>query len=580
MMQRYARFLMTLVAVVMLAACSRTPDAEAVRTAVTRGLDASFTEPLLEIRSMRRLGSAPLADDADGAARRIVYYNALFVLERPYTFGDWESLNPAALANLLGATEKGLEGIRTRGNAAGDELKVRGSVTFRRSADGWTPMNFVAPPVGSGPLADDSGSPAAARSLVNQILNLFEHPPAAHSQSQAIITEELRETLRQITLRLERIQRSFLAAGGPEGGEYDLVARTIANFANTHGVPAASAVTQGSIENVTLLGNGSATVALIQNDIAGMAFNGSRLFHERGAQPQLRALGSLFPEPVHVVVRANDGPASVAELRGKRVDLGLPDSGSRITALAVLRAYGLTEADLAEATALGPAAAARALQAGEIDAFISVINAPARLIQRLSADAAIRLLPIDAAMLPALTADDSSLVPVTLPPGTYPGQTTPLATVAVAALLVGRDDMADADVTTLLRAVYERIDFVAAGSAAGALISLDRARTGLTLPLHPQAQAFFEAQLKKRDEESPASPSAAGDAPAAAPPAVPAAAPGAAPEPAAAAPSATGASVEVGSASDAIPGVSPDTAATQAPAAPAAPTPAGSPAAS
>lgn len=500
MMQRYARFLMSLVAVVMLAACSPAPDAEAVRAAVTRGLDASFTEPLLEIREMRRMGSAPLSDDADGAARRIVYYNAIFVLERPYTFGDWESLNPAALANLLGATEQGLEGIRTRGNEEGDELKVRGSVTFRRSADGWTPMNFVAPPVGTGHLADESGSPAAARSLVNQILTLFEHPPAAHSQSQAIITEELRETLRQITLRLERIQRSFLAAGGPEGGEYDLVARTIAGFANTHGVPAASLVTEGSIENVTLLGNGSATVALIQNDVAGMAFNGSRLFHERGPQPQLRALGSLFPEPVHIVVRASDGPASVADLRGLRVDLGLPDSGSRLTALAVLRANGITVNDLAKVTALGPVDAARALQAGEIDAFVSVINAPARLIQRLSADAAVRLLSLDPSTIKAVIADDTALVPVTLPPGTYPGQTTPLSTVAVAALLVGRDDMADADVKTLLRAVYERIDFVAAGSAAGALISLERARTGLTLPLHPQAQAFFEEQLRKPEE--------------------------------------------------------------------------------
>src|SRR5690606_25790551 len=94
-------------------------------------------------------------------------------------------------------------------------------------------------------------------------------------------------------------------------------------------------------------------------------------------------------------------------------------------------------------------------------------------------------------VISTLTEGDAALVPVTLPVGTYPGQTSPLQTVAVAALLVGTSDMADADVRRLLQSVYVDIDFVAAGSVAGALILPQRARTGVTIPMHPAAYEYF-----------------------------------------------------------------------------------------
>jgi TRAP transporter TAXI family solute receptor len=474
------------------AACEKTPDEAAVRDALQGAVASTFPEPTFEIASFERVGSGPLPAGADGTERKIVYYNADLRLLRDYSFNDWEALNVSALANLLGATEHGLQGIQRDGNAAGDTLRVRGSVGFERTDGDWQPAVVAQSPVSEPPPLDNTGPPAVARGLVDQIMALFEGPPIDDTgKARAIITEELDDAYSQITLRLDRLQRAFVIAGGPQGGEYNLIARTIAASISADGVRSTGIPTDGSVENLRLVRDGSADVVLAQNDIAAMAARGEGLYQDAGADPELRALASLFPEPVHIVVKA-DGPIrTVADLRGKRINLGLPSSGSVLTARSVLDAHGLGLQDFARVTDMGPARAIEALTAGDIDAVVSVINAPARLFQRLSAQSGIRFLPLDPQAVQTLSQSSGHLVPLTLPAGIYPRQTDPVLTVAVTALLVARRSMPDVEVTTMLDTVFKEIDFVAAGSAAGTLISRGRAESGLSIPLHPAAEAWL-----------------------------------------------------------------------------------------
>ena len=82
-------------------------------------------------------------------------------------------------------------------------------------------------------------------------------------------------------------------------------------------------------------------------------------------------------------------------------------------------------------------------------------------------------------------------MPIVLPPSTYPGQSEPVPTVAVTALLTAGAGLPGADVERILTALFDRIDFVGAGSAAGSLIARQTAEVGLTIPMHPAAVAFF-----------------------------------------------------------------------------------------
>jgi TRAP transporter TAXI family solute receptor len=166
-------------------------------------------------------------------------------------------------------------------------------------------------------------------------------------------------------------------------------------------------------------------------------------------------------------------------------------SGSVLTARSVLDAYGLGLQDFAQVTDVGPARAVEALTAGDIDAVVSVINAPARLFQRLSAQSGIRFLPLDAPAIRKLSQTSGHLAPLILPAGIYPRQTEPVPTVTVTALLVARRSMPDVEVTTMLGTVFKEIDFVAMGSGAGILISRSRAEGGLSVPLHPAAEAWM-----------------------------------------------------------------------------------------
>ncbi len=210
-----------------------------------------------------------------------------------------------------------------------------------------------------------------------------------------------------------------------------------------------------------------------------------------GAVTSIRALGSLFPEPVHLVVAARAAIQTPADLRGKRVAIGTPDSGTRADALAILAAHGLTVKDLAEARDDGLEAAAARLRAGRIDAFFATVGAPTREIQRLATSQSIRLVSLSAQALERLVTQHPGLLRLVVPANTYPGQTADAVTVAATALLVTHADVPDSEAAVLLRLVFENPDYLTAGSAQGAKISKRSALRGVTIPMHPAAGAYL-----------------------------------------------------------------------------------------
>ena len=262
--------------------------------------------------------------------------------------------------------------------------------------------------------------------------------------------------------------------------------------------------TEGSIENARLLGRGQADYGLVQSDVAWLAASGAGPFAVDGPQTRLAALGSLYPEAVHIVVPANSEIRRIEDLRGKRVDLGTPQSGTRLNALAVLQAHRMAAKDLGEARSDGPQAALHALRAGQLDAFFTTIGAPARELQRLAST-----FPPPGADLRGprgpLVSDQPGLVRLTVPANTYPGQTEPVATVATTALLVATLETPHDEAKALLQLAFESTDYLAFGSAQGVKISKANGLRGIAIPLHPVAAEYFGAKrrLSPRRSQSP-----------------------------------------------------------------------------
>src|SRR5690606_23847543 len=223
------------------------------------------------------------------------------------------------------------------------------------------------------------------------------------------------------------------------------------------------------------------------------AYEGRGSFAQDGPQPSLRAIGSLYPEPVHVLVRSDAASSSIAELRGRRIAIGQPGSASRTTAVRVLEAHGLGLQDIVPLE-LSPRDGLVGLMQDELDAVIQVIGVPADSIRDAIAAVPLRLLSLSKEGIEKLAGAGAGHFAYTIARGAYPGQREDVATIATAALLLTGRGLSETEVGTITRFVFEGgQDFAARGSAQGVQVSAATARQGLSIPLHVTAAEALDA---------------------------------------------------------------------------------------
>lgn len=261
------------------------------------------------------------------------------------------------------------------------------------------------------------------------------------------------------------------------------------------GVPGLVAVAQatpGSIENLKQINSGQLESGFAQADIAGWAYKGTKVFSATGPLLQLRALASLFPEAVHLAVRADSPIRSLADLRGKSVSYGDPGSGTAVGAAVVLAAAGIGDDDLIRKN-LRPGPAVEELRAGRLDAVFLIGGYPIPALRDLAASTPIRLIPIEGEGLEKLRKDFSFYGRTEIPAGSYPGVDSDTATLGFSAVwLVNADidsDLVFAIAQSLWNPTTGRL--LANSETVGKRIELSRAIIGLPVPLHPGAARYY-----------------------------------------------------------------------------------------
>jgi len=472
------------------AACSRGPDVPRLEHDVQARLDTLFGRQVLKLESFRRQGSAPYAAAGDGARQIVVYYNAAFRVAEAYDPSDWQGLSPTMIANALGAADEGVTGLKSGPNAPGTELRAYGSIVYRRDGKEWRPAVDLVPRAAATAVASATAAPRShANELVQRLAELVQNAPARRGPEDEIIAEELARALDNIRLRTAKAGKGVLVAAGPEGGEYW---RFMSSVVTRVGGPALIAIapSAGSVENAFMIDRDTAVAGLVQSDVAAAAVTGDGMFSGTGPLDHLRAVGSLFPEPVHIVVRADSGIERVGDLAGRRVALGAVASGTRQTALRLLEAAGVDVASFTSIDTATPQAALDLLVQGDIDVVIEVVSAPWRQLEIAMEGAPLALVPLDAETIARMDAKVHGLLPLAIPARTYPGQQSEVSTLAATALLVARDDVPDAIVEDVLDLLYASAASGGAGVQATRL-SKARALTGVTIPMHPAAARYF-----------------------------------------------------------------------------------------
>ncbi len=284
-------------------------------------------------------------------------------------------------------------------------------------------------------------------------------------------------------------QRLSIATGGT-GGVYYVYGGALAQVLsrNLAGVEATAEVTAASVENLSFLAQGSADLGFSLADTAADAVAGRGRFPS--ALP-VCALASLYDNVTHIVVATGSPARTVADLRGRRVSTGSPNSGTEVIAERVLEAAGLDPARDVTTERLGASESAAALKDGKIDAFFWSGGLPTAAVMELAATpgVSIRLLS-DADLVPRLTDAHGPLYGVLeVPEGVYRG--VPAVRVStVRNLMMVRRDMPDDLAYRITRLLFEKKAELAAAHAAAR--DLDPARAAVApVPFHPGAIRYF-----------------------------------------------------------------------------------------
>ena len=264
------------------------------------------------------------------------------------------------------------------------------------------------------------------------------------------------------------------------------------------GLIASAVSSRGSVDNVNAIISGLRNSGFAQSDVAYWAYTGTGTMEGKEPAKELRTIAALFQEHIHLVALADSGINSVADLKGKRVSLDEPGSGTRVDAKLILAANGL-EVDDVQAEALKGNAAAEALRNGKIDAFFVVAGYPTGAIVELASAADIKLVPIAGAGAEKLVNEFGFFAQSDIPAGTYEGVDT-TSTVAVGAQWFTSSKEDEELIYNITKALWnkESRKLMDVGHAKGKTITPESALAGVGVPLHAGAERFYkEAGLLK-----------------------------------------------------------------------------------
>ncbi|MBS0313963.1 MAG: TAXI family TRAP transporter solute-binding subunit [Burkholderiales bacterium] len=290
-------------------------------------------------------------------------------------------------------------------------------------------------------------------------------------------------------------QTFFRINTGGTAGTYYPIGGLIANAISQPTVPglvATAVASNGSVANINAIQSGSAEAGFSQADVAYWAYTGTGTFEGKPKVTDVRLIANLYPESFHLVARKAANIKSIADLKGKRVSLDEPGSGTLVNARAILAAYGISEKDI-KPEFLKPNAAGEKLKDNSLDAFFFVGGYPAGAIAELAATGGIDLLSISGPEADKLVKQYGFYSVDTIPADTYKGVGV-VKTLAVGAQLVTSAKQDATLIYNITKALWNDNTRKAldSGHAKGKAIVRANAVAGAGIPLHPGAEKYYK----------------------------------------------------------------------------------------
>ena len=291
---------------------------------------------------------------------------------------------------------------------------------------------------------------------------------------------------------LVQAQQKFIniLTGGQSGVYYPMGVALSQIYAKA--MPAAKVTvqaTKASAENLNLLQAGRGEIAFTLADSLSDAWKGDKEAGFAAPLTKLRAVAGIYANYIQIVASGDSGIKTMADLKGKRISVGAPKSGTELNARAILKAAGLSYSDFAKVEYLPFGESVELMKNRQLDATLQSAGLGVSSIRDLATSVKIVVVPVSADVVAKV--GDAAYQAATIPANTYDGQTSDVPTAAIRNFLVSHTGVSDDDVYLMTKSMFENLPTMAAAHNAAKAIQRDTAMQGTTVPFHPGAEKYY-----------------------------------------------------------------------------------------
>lgn len=282
-------------------------------------------------------------------------------------------------------------------------------------------------------------------------------------------------------------------ASGPSGGTWYPLATAIANIIEREMPETSVSVVPGvTVANILGTNAGQYDIALSLSPTNAEALRGVGDSFP-GPQENIRGLANLYPAPYQMAVRADSDIRSVEDFAGKVINPGVVGGATDVMTQTILELHDLSYDDMDRVERLSYSDAAMQMKDGHVDVFTAIISVPAAAIAEVALGSGVHLVPIGEEVIERLREQNPGYVPYEIPADTYQGQEETVLAVAMNNVLIARADLPEDLAQGITRAIVDNAKELHDVNAALRAFGPDTAGSGLGVPLHPGAEAYFEA---------------------------------------------------------------------------------------
>ena len=254
------------------------------------------------------------------------------------------------------------------------------------------------------------------------------------------------------------------------------------------GVKTQVQATKASVENLILLEQGKGQIAFALGDSLKAAWDGDEDAGFKTKLGKLRAIGAIYPGYIQLVATRESGIRTVTDLKGKSLSVGAPKSGTELNTRAILKAAGMSYADIGKVDYLPFAESVDLMKNRQLAATLQTAGLGVASLRDLSATTDVTVVSVPKSIVDKM---GRPFMSVKIPANTYKGQDKDVETAGVANYLVTHADVSDELVYQMTKLVFESQNELGAAHAVGKDIRLENAMAGVPIPLHPGAQRYF-----------------------------------------------------------------------------------------